>query len=95
MSSRYRPTIHFLPAGYPDKGHLAVVLYQKVNSRPLPRDTLGTGFGGGASRTDHQFTDVTTSRVKRGGRLSLLDYFRQDSTSSTGLEKVRREYGVC
>ena len=45
----YRPTERFLPAGYPAKGQLTVVLYQKAFSRPvrasaLPADTLGDGF---------------------------------------------------
>ena len=45
----YRPTERFLPAGYPAKGQLTVVLYQKALSRPvrasaLSADTLGDWF---------------------------------------------------
>ena len=40
----YRPTFCFLPAGYPGKGQLAIVPYQKAESRPISADTLGDWF---------------------------------------------------
>ena len=41
----YRPTYRFLPAGYPAKGHLPVVLYQKAISRPYPPTRWGLVLG--------------------------------------------------
>ena len=43
----YRPTYRFLPSGYPGKGHLAVVLYQKAISRARRTIALSRRHVGG------------------------------------------------
>ena len=69
----YRPTYRFLPAGYPGKCHLAVVLYQKAISRPVAPTRWGTGFRMRVI-TQPRFRYATGSRrsVEQGRRVQRV-----------------------